>query len=162
MARTKRTDKELQEASNHLQYEFTMLLSVAQALASGIASQGWLSNALLESFVIHFRGLLDFFYPPATTKADDVLAEDYFNEKSEWERLRPSPLPETLSVAKIRAHKEVAHLTYARLDVTPETKGWAFIDIAKEMQSLMNLFLQNAPKNRLGSVWQVSISKDGP
>ncbi len=122
MARTKRTDEELQEASNHLQYEFSMLMSVAQAFASGIAAQDWLVNALLESFVIHFRALLDFFYPPANVKNDDVLAGDYFDDSEAWEKIRPQ-LSEALSRAKTRAHKEIAHLTYARLDVTPETKG---------------------------------------
>ena len=154
MARTKRTDKDLQEASNHLQYEYTMLLSVAQGLASGIAAQGWLANALLESFVIHFRGLLDFFNPPATLKPDDVIAADYFDDPNKWESIKPSPLSTTLSQAKTRAHKEVAHLIYARLEVTPEQKGWAFIDIANEMHALMGLFLKHVPQNRLGSRWQ--------
>ena len=152
MARTKRTDRELQEASNHLQYEFSMLMSVAQAFASGIAAQGWLVNALLESFVIHFRALLDFFYPPDNAKKDDVLAEDYFDDDG-WEKIKPQ-LSDALTRAKTRAHKEVAHLTYARLDVTPETKGWAFIEIANEMNKVMEVFLKNVPKNRLGSRWQ--------
>jgi hypothetical protein len=153
MARTKRTNKELQEASNHLQYEFSMLISVAQALASGIATQGWLVNALLESFVIHFRALLDFFYPQEKTKKDDVLAEDYFDHSDRWKNIRPH-LSEALSRAKTRAHKEIAHLTYARLDVTPETKGWAFIEIANEMNDLMEVFLKNVPRNNLGSRWK--------
>ena len=153
MARTKRADKELQEASNHLQYEFWMLMSVAKAFASGIAAQGWLVNALLESFVIHFRALLDFFYPPEKVKKDDVLAEDYFDDSDDWEKIRPQ-LSEALSRAKKRAHKEVAHLTYTRLDVTPETKGWAFIEIAKEMNKVMEVFVKNVPRNRLGSQWQ--------
>jgi hypothetical protein len=138
-----------------------MLLSVAQGLASGIAAQGWLANALLESFVIHFRGLLDFFYPPATVKYDDVIAADYFDDPNEWERIKPSPLSTTLSQAKTRAHKEVAHLTYARLEVTPEQKGWAFVDIANEMHSLMELFLKNVPKNRLGSRWHGTNTQPG-
>jgi hypothetical protein len=152
MARTKRTDEELQEASNHLQYEFSMLMSVAQAFASGIAAQDWLVNALLESFVIHFRALLDFFYPPANVKNDDVLAGDYFDDSEAWEKIRPQ-LSEALSRAKTRAHKEIAHLTYARLDVTPEKKGWAFIELANEMKNVMEIFLRGVPNTRLGSRW---------
>jgi len=129
-----------------------MLMSVAQTLASGIAAQGWLVNALLESFVIHFRALLDFFYPPENVKKDDVLAGDYFDDSDGWEEIRPQP-SKVLNRAKIRAHKEVAHLTYARLDVTPETKGWAFIEIANEINKLMDVFLKHAPRNRLGSLW---------
>ena len=149
MARTKRTDEELQEASNHLQYEFSMLMSVAQAFASGIAAQDWLVNALLESFAIHFRALLDFFYPPANVKNDDVLAGDYFDDSEAWKKIRPQ-LSEALSGAKTRAHKEIAHLTYARLDVTPEKKGWAFIELANEMKNVMEIFLRGVPNTRLG------------
>ena len=134
-----RSDEQLARALGHLDYEYTMLMAVAQAMASGIAAQGWLANALLESFVIHFRALLDFFYPPANPKADDVLATDYFADPDEWERVRP-PFSEALKRGRARAHKEIAHLTYARQDVTPETKPWPFVEIANEIQHLMQLF----------------------
>ena len=147
--RPQRPDAELAKAAHHLQYEFWMLLSVANALGSGIASQGWLTNALLESFVIHFRALLDFFHPAETPKADDVVASDYFDDQEEWSRLRPQ-LSEALRTAKRRAHKEIAHLTYARLDVTPKAKPWAFVDIANEIGSLMTTFRSNVPPSRLG------------
>lgn len=150
--RTKRTEEELRKASHHLHYEFSMLISITQAFASGIASGGWLVNALLESFVIHFRTLLDFFYPPDNSKPDDVLASDYFDNSEDWAKIRPH-LSDTLNRYKIRAHKEIAHLTYARLDVTPEIKGWAFLEIAREMEQLMDLFLKHIPKNRLEELW---------
>lgn len=152
MTRKKRTDKELEEASNHLHYEFFMLNSVARALASGIAAQGWLGNALLESFVIHFRALHGFFYPPNTAKKDDVIADDYFDDDA-WQKLRPE-LSEGIIRAKKRADKEVAHLTYARLDVTPALKPWVFIEIANEMNKVMDAFLNNVTGNRLGARWK--------
>jgi len=151
MARAKRTDAALQEASNHLHYEFSMLTSVAHAIASGMSSNGWLLNALLESFVIHFRALLDFFYPAENPKQDDVLAKDYFDDGG-WDKIKPK-LSDALAKEKVRAHKEIAHLTYARLNVTPETKNWAFIDIANEMNAVMEVFLKHVPKARLGSRW---------
>ncbi len=151
MTRQIRTDQELQEASEHLHYEFWMLTSLAKALGSGIASQGWLTNALLESFVIHFCGLLDFLYAERS-KPDDVIAADYFSP-GEWEKLKP-PLSESLKKARGRAHKEVAHLTYERLNVTPEKKPWALISIANEIQIVMNVFLEHVPKHRLGHRWQ--------
>jgi len=152
MPRTKRTDAELQEASNHLRYEFSMLGSVAQAIASGMSSNGWLLNALLESFVIHFRNLLDFFYPTENAKNDDVLAEDYFDDGA-WNKIRPA-LSDAMAQGKIRAHKEIAHLTYARLQVTPESKNWKFIDITNELNEIMEVFVSHVPKARLGSKWQ--------
>ena len=117
-----------------------------------ICGEDWLVNALLESFVIHFRALLDFFYPPANVKNDDVLAGDYFDDSEAREKIRPQ-LSEALSRAKTRVHKEIAHLTYARLDVTPEKKGWAFIELANEMKNVMEIFLRGVPNTRLGSRW---------
>ena len=147
----KRTDTELQEASNHLlNYEFSMLMSVAQALKSGIAIQGWLHYALLESFLIHGRILIDFFYPPKSSRPDDVLASDYFDDIGDWGKIRPTR-SEGLDRVKKRADKELAHLTYVRLDVTTETKGWDFIEIANEIQRLMEIFLKKVPKSRLCS-----------
>jgi len=155
MTRAHRSNRELQEASNHLYYEYTMLISLAQGLASGIATKGWLANVMLEAFVIHFRVLLDFFYSE-TPRNDDIVADDYFDNPSDWGKIKPATTPELLSLAKTRAHKELAHLTYARLGVTPEQGGWPFVEIAKEIQSLMELFLRNVPDNRLGPPWQAT------
>jgi hypothetical protein len=138
-----RSKEQLDAAEKHLDYEYFMLVAVAQAMASGIAHQDWLTNALLESFVIHFRSLVDFLYPPANAKEDDVLSTDYFEDPTVWERIRP-PLSDLLRGGRVRAHKEIAHLTYARLAVTPETKPWAYLEIAREVHELMVKFKQAA------------------
>ena len=138
-----RSDEVLARVASHLDYEYWMVMALAQAMASGISEKGWLTNALLESFVIHVRALVDFFYPPANAKPDDVFAIDFFDDPAEWEGIRP-PLSENLQRGRARAHKEIAHLTYARLDVTPEAKSWPFIDIANEMGVLMQEFRKSA------------------
>jgi len=148
MARLQRTDQELQKASDHLHYEIWMLASLANGIGSGIAGQGPIANALLESFVIHVRALMDFLYND-NPQPDDVIADDYFSSPDEWRNARPE-LTELLKSSKRRAGKEVAHLTYARLDVTQETKPWAFIQIANEISAVINIFLQRAPKTKLG------------
>ncbi len=137
-----RSKEQLQAAAEHLDYEYQMLVAVARALASG-TQPGWLTNALLESFVIHLRALIDFLYPPERTTPDDMLSTDYFYDAAVWERARPPMSPE-LRRARTRAHKEIAHLTYTRLEVTPETKPWQFLDILSEIESLMSLFRQTA------------------
>ena len=141
-----RNKEELDRATEHLKYEFTMLMAVAHAMASGMSTGGWLTNALLEAFVIHFRALVDFFYPPPQRKPDDVLATDFFVDPTEWERMRP-PLTDELKRGRARAHKEVAHLTYARQDVTPESKPWPFVEIANQMHALMEAFNEGVKKN---------------
>jgi hypothetical protein len=129
-----------------------MLTSLAHGLASGIAAGGWLHNALLESFIIHVRVLIDFLYAEQP-RADDVVAADYFYPSDEWDKLRPLQ-SETLKKARIRTHKELAHLTYERLNVTPETKPWAFSEIANEIQKVMRIFLEKVPKHLLSDPWQ--------
>jgi hypothetical protein len=134
-----RSKEELDLAASHLNYEYQMLQTIVGALSTG-TRPAWLTNALLESFVIHLRALIDFFYTPDRPKPDDMLATDYFPEPRHWESVRPS-MSEVLKNARARAHKEIAHLTYARLDVTSETKPWNFVGISKEIESLMDKFL---------------------
>jgi hypothetical protein len=152
MSRKERNIAELQESSNHLHYEFWMFNSLANGLGSGIAGQGPLSNALLESFVIHLRALIDFLYSDKP-RDDDVIAEDYFPNEDKWKKIRPEQ-SETLRLAKRRAGKEIAHLTYTRIEVTSETKPWAFVDISNEICSLFNIFLKNMNRDLLGSQWK--------
>lgn len=160
MARTIRKLEELQESSNHLFYEVWMFTSLANGLASGIAGQGPIANALLESFVIHVRAIMDFLYADRP-QPDDVIAEDFFASPEQWTRIRPA-LSESLSQAKRRAGKEIAHLTYARLDVTPETKPWRFSEIANEITTVMDIFLKNVPKENLGSKWRTERPNQAP
>jgi len=75
MSRKVRTEAELKEVSEHLHYEVCMLTSLARGIASGIAGQGPILNALLESFVVHVRVLMDFLYNKSP-KPDDVIAQD--------------------------------------------------------------------------------------
>ena len=149
--------EELREASNHLHYEIRMLTSLANGIASGIPGQGPIANALLESFVIHVRAVMDFLYAEKP-QADDVIAEDFYDTPDQWPKIRPA-LSELLSHAKRRAGKEVAHLTYARLDVTPEIKPWRFVQIANEILTVINTFLENVPKSKLGSQWKTLIER---
>lgn len=147
MSRKIRTKKELKEASEHLHYEIWMLTSLAHGIGSGIAGQGPIANALLESFIVHVRALMDFLYNESP-RPDDVIAEDYFFKPDEWRQMRPA-LSELLMLAKRRAGKEVAHLTYARLEVTPETKPWPFVEIANEIAAVINIFFEHVPKSKL-------------
>jgi hypothetical protein len=109
MARKKRSSVELQEASNHLQYEIWMLHAVANGMASGLFGPGAITNALVESFAVHVRGLVDCLYSDHP-RPDDVIAEDFFSDAALWLEIRPDPSAGLLR-AKKRAGKEIAHLT---------------------------------------------------
>jgi hypothetical protein len=84
-----RTDDELREASRHLHYEYGMLVRSASLLTSGALRGNIMEAMALESFLIHVRGLIDFFYPRKTVKEDDVLARHYFDPEDEWARRGP-------------------------------------------------------------------------
>src|SRR5436309_229585 len=138
MARRRRTDDELRAASEHLRYEIGMFDSTARVLASGVFGPGPATNAFLESFTVHVRALLQAFYP-MNPKANDVLAEDFFDESELWLTDR-GELPEVLAAVKLRVGKEIAHLTYARLDVTPEAKVWNISAIWSAMHEIIRKF----------------------
>jgi hypothetical protein len=148
MARKKRSQETLRNVSNHLLYEIWMLESLAQAMASGVFGQGVLNNAVLESFTLHTRILLDFLYAKEAPRSDDVIAEDFFQDPEQWKSVRPEK-SETLNMIHTRVGKEVAHLTYARLKVTPEAKQWPFLQIANELRAVFNKFLEIVPKELL-------------
>jgi len=129
-----------------------MLTTLANGIVSGIVGQGPIANAVLESFLIHVRALMDFLYSDAP-QSDDVVAEDYFANPDDWKKARP-PLSDILIHARRRTGKHVAHLTYARLGLKPETKQWPFVEIANEISTVLNVFLDNVPKGNLGAQWE--------
>ena len=143
-----RPDSELQAAAVHLNYEIDMMTRVFQALTTrGQATPQWLTNALLESFVIHFRSLSDVFYPGNNCKVDDVLAGDFFDDPTSWDNLRPT-LSEEFVTARGRVNKEIAHLTYARLSVLEEAKAWNITSLGEEMARVISAFSSAAPAQR--------------
>jgi hypothetical protein len=151
MAREKRSDVQLRAASDHLFYEIQMLMGVAGVLGTGALGQSIVANALLESFTVHLRALLDFFYAenPYPT---DVVAEDFFATPGQWTSMRAS-ISLVLSKARGRVNKEVAHLTYDRQLVPADNKPWEFPKLAAEIGALVDLFLANVDKRLLGARW---------
>ncbi len=128
-----------------------MFNTLAQGMASGIFGEGALNNAVLESFTLHARALLDFLYTEKP-QADDEIAEDYFDDPLQWPNARPEET-ESLKMIHKRVGKEVAHLTYARLDITPEAKQWPFVQIAYEINIAFSEFLKRVPTDRLSEDW---------
>lgn len=154
--RSPRSDDDLRAASEHLHYEVSMLIGTAQILALGVIGPGVLHNALVEAFVIHLRVVLEFLHPSGA-KRDDVIAHDFFEDPNVWRRARPL-MSDALAKARDRAGAEMAHLTYARLKVTPEAKPWKFGELTHEVTEIFKAFLQCAPKDRLNSRFHVPPS----
>ncbi|MCA1807047.1 MAG: hypothetical protein LC687_04250 [Actinobacteria bacterium] len=144
----KHSPEELRAASNHLYYEIWMLYSAAHRLPA--ATHGTVAhNALIESFAIHLRAVLDFLFPPQQAYESDVLAVDFV-----------TPLPydtrisELLDRLRERVHTEVAHLTYGRQEVSIEAKQWNLTEVLNAILPLARVFVDAVPSNLLGSRWQ--------
>lgn len=153
MARKLRTSDELRSASKHLHYEVWMFLILARSLSTGVFGQGPINNAALESFTVHARVLLEFFFGDSP-RPDDVVADDFLGGQGKWKKLR-GDMPTVLSDLRTRVGTEVAHLTYARLSVTAETKGWHFVEILQALEGVVGRFLKAVPPERLAKVWSL-------
>jgi hypothetical protein len=150
--RPRKNDDALREASGHLQYEVWMFMETAALLARDTGLPVIIRNALLEAFTVHARVLLDVFYP-SSSRDDDVLAADFFDDPLTWARQRPRMTP-ALRRVDTRVGKEVAHLTYARNTVTADAKRWHFLDIGREMVAIVVKFDSLVPPERLGKQWR--------
>lgn len=159
----RRSDQDLVEISNHLLYEIQMLFETARALATADRASErdvrmWAThNALLESFIIHARVLLDFLYS-SRRKPDDVIAQDFLDNASAWLQQRPKK-SRLLKTSHKRVGKELAHLTYARLAVTPDEKQWQFVDIANEIGGVLKKFLRLVPEWRVSDPFRGFLSQ---
>jgi hypothetical protein len=135
------TASERQRIAEHLAYELKMLWAAGGAMLSRAAPNTVLQNCAVESFALHARNVIDFFY--TEPKQDDVVAEHFFSDPSRWMALRPGITP-TLDAARKRANKEVSHLTYSRLLVPTEQKGWPVRDIVGDLDSALSVFTEKA------------------
>jgi len=156
MTRQPRAPDELRAASEHLFYEVWMFNTLARALATGVFGDGAVNNALLESFTVHARVLLDFLFADKP-RSDDVVAEDFFLTPERWPTVR-GDMPPLLQAVEARVGKEVAHLTYARLGVTPEKKEWRFIEIAVTLETIISRFVENVPPEHLAESWKRQVT----
>jgi hypothetical protein len=138
-------DKELLAYSDeHLLYEIEMFRWLASELPGKKESNE--CSAFLESFALHMRNLIDFFYTEPFD--DDVVAEYFYDDPSKWGRAT-RPTPPVLLAAKKRADKEVRHLTKTRLHVAPTDKGWRTGNLYSEIQKVAQLFAAGASQKKL-------------
>jgi hypothetical protein len=92
------------------------------------------SNILLESCVLHLRNLVDFFYPQ-TPKQDDVTARSYIPG---W---GARSLPLELQEFRVRANKELAHITLTRKAGAPPEKDFDFGILSVTMRAIISDFI---------------------
>jgi hypothetical protein len=154
--RTRRSEQELRNASNDLYYEFWMFAKLAGGLASGILGESIINNALLESFAVHAKVIIDFLYSDGLAD-NDVSALDFVPDPGDWIRARPAKsavLKEMEIDLRYRIAKEIGQLTYDRHVGVPDRKPWHFMRIAREVNATLDVFLDMVPESLLGPRWK--------
>ena len=125
----------------HIYYEIDMLHRTSLRLLG--REDGVYNNALVESYALHLRNMIEFLYL-SPKRDDDVNALHYVKSKSAWLEARGKEPPPGLAAAKIRADKQVAHLTKRRFaDGAPE-KLWRPGVELPEITTGLALFLEHA------------------
>ena len=137
--------------AEHVEHEAQMFLDARDKLFqyalpqvhSRNPDEAFNCDLLIESCVLHFRNLVDFFYPPLSQKSDDVNAADYV---SGWNSRPTTPI---LEDARKRANKELAHLTLGRKPGTPPHKAWDFADLSNAMTPIIEEFFKRVDASKL-------------
>lgn len=142
------TNEELLAYSReHLFYEVEMLLNVSRLNLENLPRV--FRNMQIESFAIHLRNLIIFFYPTPTLFTTDVYAKHFFSDATKWEQICPpasiSPISRT---AKKRADKEVAHLTTERLAGNNPKKEWDILGLVNEITPIIRSFCVSADREK--------------
>ena len=131
-----------------------MLETTASQLAEADLPENHRKWALLESFLIHARSLRHVFYECDRRHKDDVFASDYFPRANAWRDIC-GPMPAALQPIK-EVHKEIAHLTYARLE--PDRPGkWEVPSIHSALSACVLKFPANVQPRLLSDQWHGRI-----
>jgi hypothetical protein len=136
----------LDYSGEHIGYEIEMLRWNADTLRQGGLSRTQ-GNALLESWVSHLRNLIEFLYEDAP-RPRDVTAADFFPNPGAWQGIR-TPISTTIKDARVRANKEISHLTTDRIAGAPTHKKWDTDQLTAEIVDELRLFQQAASPGRL-------------
>ena len=139
-------------SKEHLFYEVDMFFEMNR-IRSGLSMSKlaligrpeMINNALLESFVIHFRNIIEFLYEDG--RKGKVHASD-FCDAGVWKVKRPR-YSNTLKEANIRANEEMAHPAINRIAGSPPEKNWDFGGLALEIKTILLLFTELARLTRL-------------
>src|SRR5579864_3336346 len=139
------TNPELVDYSGeHLLYEIQMFIWVSRTVPP--MPTGPEKSVYLESFLIHLRNLIDFFYPQSP-RPTDVIATDFYDDPAKWN----ATISSSLELARTRANKEVSHLTLGRKAGMHPDKHWAVLDLYQEMRTVAQAFAAGASTDTLSA-----------
>lgn len=137
-----RTNDQLMRILEHVRYEVEMLNQTANLLCSGSLSTDTLRDAVLESFLIHVRNLLEFLLSERgkrnlATVEDFVARETWMNHHHNKEQFRK---------LEKRVNNKLAHITWRRINLEEASKGWEIERIATAINDQMAAFYGLLPQ----------------
>lgn len=108
-----------------------------------------LYSLAIESFAIHARNLLLFFFEPRKGEFDDIIASDYFDIPTMWTPPQISGKDdEWRKSIQNRANKRAAHLTYTRVDKSLPEIQWQVEEIYNYLAVIWQYFVSTASSQR--------------
>lgn len=123
------TSLQIAQILPHVRYEIEQSFSVPKH----DQNDPHVRESVYLAMLVHARLLLDFF-EHKTRERDSVLCSDFGFPSSK------------ISLAKKdreRLNKDIAHLTYARLRHTPQTKPWPLLGILRPLRSRVESFVKH-------------------
>jgi len=135
------TERPLAEMAPHLYFEDRRFLNAAAENAR--IPDGELAGMVRESYLLHFRNLLEFFYRK-TPQADDAVVSHYVTPEV-W---TPKP-PDWYDEYRIRCNKLLAHPTYSRVEyVEAGNMVWQLRDKTEFLRQVWSDFMKALPEER--------------
>jgi hypothetical protein len=154
MARSQRTQAELHADSRTLFYEFDMLCGTSAQLAGLDPTRHRVAyNSTVESFAVHCRALISFFFDFTKAHDTDVIASDFFATPDQW--LQDHAIDHYFRAVQVQANKQIAHITTERrnLNTSAGDDGiWRIADIVQAICKLMDEFLTKSPDQNLDPI----------
>lgn len=133
MASTEPTEDMKSRVFDEVLYEIEMFISLPMD-----SPQNVLHNALAEAYLLHGRVLNEFFQT-AQRRGDLVLCADF--------GFPPAPI-DPMNEIELRHEKALAHLTYARLNMSGTSKTWLYKTYGTKIRTRILEFLYHMLKKR--------------
>lgn len=149
-------------ASWHVFYEWTMLEDTHSLMSASDLAHNHRRSALLESFIVHVRNHYEFFWQPAKGwRNNDIAVDDFFDGNAAWRGQLNQP-PALLSSDMVnRMHREIAHLSYDRLEPDRPTE-WEVTALLNIFRPVITSFRNAAPSHYLHPIWRGEPPLDRP
>ncbi|MGV8017346.1 MAG: hypothetical protein AB2L26_04045 [Ignavibacteria bacterium] len=126
-------------------YEMTMFIySFLKIKELDSISDEHYRSLLVENFVLHTRNLYDF-YAKGGSRQDDANAIDFLSiSNDDWQKLikGDKDILDSLDTSN-KVNKQLAHLTYSRLDYENANKGWCVDETTKHIFFITIKFVDN-------------------